>query len=807
MTDEDLRPSAPERPTRRAGITLNVVLLLWRTRLRSSWRSAVILAVVIGLGGAVTLAVAAGARRTASANEAILGEANASDVVTSVTPGDPDVATAALRSLPDVAEVDLWIGFVGGVRGVDPASITSILGFWSDRPAVDRPFITSGRFPTGPRDALVNEVAAARSGLRVGSRLQVSLADATFSDFETIEVDIVGIGLFPDGVIEDELTSKNAVWLSRSLTEQHLDRQFYGSGRLVLSRGDVAGVTAGLKVLRSTGPSDSSGADLVIGEVRDEDRARVQKALRPLLLALAGLAGLAGGATVLVSAQALGRTIRRRRVDDRSLATMGCTTGQLVAADLAFTASLTVPGILLAVAGAVAASPLFPVGPTRRFGAIGGADIDPIALGGGSLMLGTLILLAVGAGSWRRRARPGTLTPGRAPGLLGARPASATGLRLLTGRRGVASMAVGVSAGLAAMVAALTFTGSLDHLVADPELVGMGWDVIGREGYTKVDLAAVGAAVEGDASVTRVSGLGYLDGELNGVTTPVAEVHSIQGDPWPPIIAGRAPRSPSEILIGKATLRTLRLRMGDQVKVSLAGSFGDKPRREERGFTIVGSAVIPAIGLAGIYTPRLDLGALLPPGSYEAMVGEPPRTDVVLFDLAATASASSLRNRFPDGLPDKTDSPTEWFTSAQPAEVSQAEEARTVIWLAVAALAIAVVAAIAHTLLGFVRQRRRDYAVLKALGFTGRQIRSTVLWQSGAILAVALMAALPIGAAAGRWLWTAFAGRIGVIVEPVTPLLLLAACALLSCLVVQGTALIPASLARRTSPAQALHGE
>ncbi len=124
-----------------------------------------------------------------------------------------------------------------------------------------------------------------------------------------------------------------------------------------------------------------------------------------------------------------------------------------------------------------------------------------------------------------------------------------------------------------------------------------------------------------------------------------------------------------------------------------------------------------------------------------------------------------------------------------------------------AALGLAVVATIAHTLLGLVRQRRRDYAVLKALGFTRGQIRSTVLWQSGAILAVALVAALPLGAAAGRWLWTAFAGRIGVIVEPVIPLLLLAGCALLSCLVVQGAALIPATIARRTPAGQALHGE
>ena len=54
---------------------------------------------------------------------------------------------------------------------------------------------------------------------------------------------------------------------------------------------------------------------------------------------MAGLAALAGAVTVLVSAQALGRTLRRSRADDQSLAAVGCTRGQLVVADLAYAAT------------------------------------------------------------------------------------------------------------------------------------------------------------------------------------------------------------------------------------------------------------------------------------------------------------------------------------------------------------------------------------------------------------------------------------------------------------------------------------
>jgi hypothetical protein len=785
---------------------MNVVLLLLRTRLRRSWRSAVVLVVLIGLGGSVALAVAAGARRTASGNDAILEAGLASDISTTVDAADPQRTQAELRSVADVAAAEVWVGFRAMAQGIDPAAIQAVFGFTSDDLTVDRPFVTSGRLPTGEDEGLINPLAAERSGLTVGSHLQIALADASFTDFEPVDVEIVGIGIIPEGVIEDELAATTGLFLSRALTVQHLDRQQYGAGRIRLVRGDIPPVTAGLAALGRT-----SGQDVIIDEFRDEDRARVQRALQPLLWALGGLAGLAGAATVLVAAQAIGRTLRRRRGDDLSLAAMGCSTRQLVAADLAFAASVTAGGILVALALAVAASPLFPVGPPRQVDAIRGLDVDHVALGLGSLALGASTLVMVGATSWRRRTRAGTIMPGRAPGLLGARPASATGLRLATGRRGTLSTVAGVCAGLATVMATLTFTGSLDHLAGNPPLVGMSWDVIAREGYTTVDVAQVQAAVTGDPTVRRVSGLGYLDGEVNGAKTPLAEVRAVQGDPWPPIVAGRVPRSTSEVLVGRATLRFLNVRIGDEVRISLSPSFNDvadpAPPPLVRAFTVVGSAVSPAIGLAGFDAPRLDVGVLVAQGTYEEAYGMALGSDAILFDLTSSGAATDLRGRFPEGLPDQFGNPTEWFTSAVPAEISQADEARTVIWLAVAALATAVVATIAHTLLGFVRQRRRDYAVLKAVGFTRGQVRTTVLWQSGAVLAVALVAALPLGAAAGRWMWRGFAGRIGVVAEPVVPVLLLGVATLLSVLAVQGVALIPASIARRTPPGRTLHGE
>ena len=752
------------------------------------------------------MAVAAGARRTASANDAILKAFRASEVTTSFSTEDPERVEEALNAVPGVSAAEVWVGFRGRSLSVDPGSITAVLGFWSDRPTVDVPIVTSGRFPTGDGEAFLNEPAALRSGLGVGSRLELVLADSAFQDFRPVQVEIVGIGLFPDGVIQDELATVSGIWLSRALTERHLDRQQFGIGLLGLSPEGVDTVAAGLAAVAR---GESTDGGMVIDEYRDEDRNRVREALQPLLWALTGLAGLAGGATVLVAAQALGRTLRRRRADDASLAAMGCTTRQLVATDLAYTAAVSASGIAVAVAVAVAASPLFPIGPPRRVDAVRGVDIDPVALGIGSLMLVVAMLALVGVGSWRRRAGQGPTNPGRAPGLLGDSPSSSTGLRLLTGRRGTMSMVAGVTAGLAAVFATLTFTGSLGRLVDDPAQVGMSWDVIAREGYTNIDISRVRDAVKGEPSVQRLSGITYLDGELNGVKLPIAEIRSVVGNAWPPIVAGRAPASNAEALVGSASLERLGLHIGDELAVSLVGSISDFSQRSQavRMFTIVGSGVTPAIGLPGFDSPRLDVGVLLGEGAFQEMFGVTPGSDVLLFDLARGGKPSELIGRFPEGLPDELDVPTEWFTSAVPAEVSQARSAGQVTWLAVGALAVAIVATIAHTLLGFVRQRRRDYAVLKALGFTRRQVRATVLWQSGVVLAVSLGAALPLGVAGGRWLWAAYADGIGIVSQPVVPPLLLAAATALSILAVQGAALIPATIARRTPAGQTLHGE
>jgi len=785
---------------------MNVVLLLVRTRLRSSLRAALALVALIGLGGGVTLAVAAGARRTASANDAILRAANAPDAATSYGDQHPDEVLSLVKDVAGVDGLSILVGFAGRLEGTDrPPATLYFLGLRTDQPTVDRPFVLAGRLPTGPDEVLLNEGAAARTGLGPGDTATLALAgppDFSFLDAGTrVGVEIVGIGMLADEVVEDELGDRPLVLMSRALTDAHLDRRAWGLVGLSLVGGDIDAAVAGFE---RAGIFDGAAQ-------RSGDRARVQRAIRPLLGALAGLAMLAGTATAVVATQAIGRMVRRRRVDDDALAALGCTRRQLVAADLASASTVAVGGAVVALVIAVSASPLFPVGPVHRVSeVVGGIDVDAVALGAGAACLVALVLTLVGASSWRTRSVRTAVAAVRVPGPLGSSPSRSTGIRLTTGRRGFRTTVAGVSAGLAAVLAALTFSGSLGRLSGDGDLVGMSWDVVARENFSTIDAAAVASTVQDDPTVRRATAIGYVSGAINGTVLSGAQVSAVVGDPWPPISQGRAPRTRREILVGKAALGELGLQIGSDVNLTLVRDFalGPGPEPMPLTVTVVGSAVVPAVGQAGVDTPRLGEGFLLSTATAEAILGEGGVPSFIyLFDLAQGSDPAALIARFPDGLPDDSGVATEWYTSAVPAEVGQAEDARPVIWLGVGALAVAVVATIGHTLMGFVRQRRRDYAVLKALGFTRGQIRSTVLWQSGAVLAVALIAAVPVGVAAGRWLWIAFAQDLGILVRPVVPVLLVGAAVLATVLVVQGAALLPAALARRTPPGQALHAE
>ena len=70
------------------------------------------------------------------------------------------------------------------------------------------------------------------------------------------------------------------------------------------------------------------------------------------------------------------------------------------------------------------------------------------------------------------------------------------------------------------------------------------------------------------------------------------------------------------------------------------------------------------------------------------------------------------------------------------------------------------IVALAHVLFTTVQRRRRDFAVMRALGMTRGQARIAILTQAIVLAVVGLLFGVPVGLALARWLWRIFADYV-----------------------------------------------
>src|ERR1700728_3355770 len=142
-----------------------------------------------------------------------------------------------------------------------------------------------------------------------------------------------------------------------------------------------------------------------------------------------------------------------------------------------------------------------------------------------------------------------------------------------------------------------------------------------------------------------------------------------------------------------------------------------------------------------------------------------------------------------------------------PAEIVNYRSMGATPALLAGSLALGAVVALGLTLVASVRRRRRDLALLKALGFTGTQVSASVSVQATVVGIVGLVVGLPLGIALGRWLWVLFARQISAVPAPTVPvdaMVLVAAAALV---LVNLVALAPGRSAAHTPPALVLRAE
>jgi putative ABC transport system permease protein len=102
--------------------------------------------------------------------------------------------------------------------------------------------------------------------------------------------------------------------------------------------------------------------------------------------------------------------------------------------------------------------------------------------------------------------------------------------------------------------------------------------------------------------------------------------------------------------------------------------------------------------------------------------------------------------------------------------------------------------------------RRRELAILEALGCSTRELASSVRWHGFAVVAIALLVGAPLGGIAGRLLYRAFASDLGVRPDVVVPLAWVAGIAVATVAVGWLAGVAPRRRLRREPVAPLLHG-
>jgi ABC-type lipoprotein release transport system permease subunit len=823
---------------------MEAVWLRLRAELRRQWRVSLALAALLGVIGGIALTAAAGARRTDTAYPRLLHWSHAADLaVNPLWPGFHGYFRRIAR-LPEVSSADgtafLQMSLPG--PGASPFSglVAEASPFGGEGTAVNRVRVLAGRVfnPADPRAVMISRALADRAHVGPGGTLHLigypqQVTDRPQQGSPPAHADRLAFRVSAVVVFDDEIVPANSelaeprVLLSPAFARTRQARSFNpagGTGYVVLRPGADADAF--------TRQATALARPYRVGRVQVVRLATAysaaQRAIRPEAAALAIFAALAGLVALAIIVQLLSRQVMLDSAEFPVLRALGMTRSRLTVLSLARVAVVTVTGGAIAVGVAVAASPLMPIGPARLAEPSPGVEVNLAILGTGFAVIATAPLLLMVPAALRAAARAGgplglaeptapvrSSRLGPALGLAGSVPGS-VGVRMAFepghGRTAVPvrSALVGTTVAVAAVVAATVFGASLLGLVGTPHRYGQNWD-------QELDLQ-VGSVplAQGSKVLARIDALaGYAAGDYGQVTVaargggtvvPAIGLDQVRGHGFLTMLAGRAPSGPHEIALGPRTLRTLGLRVGQRAEVDANGRTSQ--------MQVVGSAVLAGFSVGGGSATDLGSGAVV--SASVLSQPSPPlcaggatcynffllryRPGTSLHAVGARLKTAVTKAGCPPGLCLVT-------TDQRPSDVRDYTGVRDTPLVLGAVLALLAVGVLAHVLATGVRRRRRDLALLKTLGLLRPQLLQVVSWQASALAAVALLAGLPLGVAAGRWAWALFASSAGVEPEADVPVALVLLIIPVTLILANLIAAVPGWAAARIRPALILRSE
>ncbi len=805
----------------------------FRSELRARWRSWLVLAMLVGAVSAASLAFVAGYRRTGTAHARFRSEQRAFDFGVAVScapdrPADrgPDTScyddVARLPAIGDATTITTLPAFIETLdgRSIQPnpddpcdseAGIVEVAHDASGRfgTTINRARYTAGRpaNPDAAGEVVLSQDTADRLGIRPGRELRIRLfggvdcGDDPATWRAPQRVRVVGVQLSPG-----EIRPPSGLFLQTI----RVTPAFVRSMGAMPDRRDYLAVR--LRPDSSVGAlrAQARAAGYEIEDVFSQaDVAKaVDRAIRPNEVSLQILAALTALAGLAVLGQILVRQTFVDSKDDALLSALGMRTGERVALAALRGAAVGLGAAAVAGAIAVAVSPFMPIGLARTLEPAPGFSVDGAAFAMGGLLTVLFVVAVTAATAARlavrrdRQVRAERATLAGLAARAGFSPAAVSGTRLAL-ERGAGTTAVpvassfgGLTIAVAAVVGALTFGSGLTHLQTTPRLVGWNWDVAVT--YPSIEDPEAMSYGEVRARVEHAFGAhGIADYAKGTLWSPFPMGRDLQVGPdhievggfvaldgsarvGPSVITGRKPSQADEIMLGPRTIATLGLHLGDDVDVIGQAGTWDAPGEEtSTRMQIVGTGLAPmteSLGRGAVITLE-GLRRLAPDATEHAWyVRFPPGSD-----------RESVVDAYRGAFPRPMRASIEAFGIERFEFVAlNIEQIESVPVLFACIMGLMALVVLAHVLAVAARTRRRDIAILRALGFSRGQTLRTVVWQSTIYAVVALAIGIPVGVVLGRFAWRTYAEHLGAVPEATIPF---AACA-----IVAGATLVLAAL-------------
>ena len=508
----------------------------------------------------------------------------------------------------------------------------------------------------------------------------------------------------------------------------------------------------------------------------------VELSVKPESVALGAFGALAAVVALVLGAQAISRQLRVGDDDRRVMRALGASPAVSMGEGFIGVLIAVVLGSLLAAGVAVVLSPLAPLGPVRPVYPDGGIAFDWTVLGLG--VAGLLVGLGAAAlvmsvrgrrtertlGAGCRRALRALPAPGqrqecRWPAWWACcSPLKARGV-------GQPSRCVrpylGTVVAVVMVVATLTFASGLNTLVSHPSLYGWNWTYL-LNPSDDVPPQTV-AALDHDPDVAAWAGANLSNSQIDGQSFTIL-LSSVKAKLTPPILSCHGLKAEGQIVLGAATMAVLHKQVGDTVLISFGTPENAPVYVPPTRLKIVGTATLPAVGYTSFIDDHTSMGtgALVPVGI------EPPAFQRVLHNtdqnfngpgmvfvrmrpgISAAAGRENMQrlarsaNKLFAADPRGQGNTVAVVGVQRPAQIVNYRNVGSTPVILAVGLAAGAVVALGLTLAASVRQRRRDLALLKILGFIHRQLAAAITWQAMVAAVVGVTIGIPLGIVIGR---------------------------------------------------------